>query len=402
MKKLFYCLYCIFLCIVYTSCSNEESINPKIQTETDSNFVKKNEAYAIATMLKFDLEQDSSQVRSSSYLDVESIVPLGKGDKPTYYIVNYTNNSGFVIIAADKRVNSVLAFSTESGFKLDNENMPGGLLEWMQETDSYITEVRESNVQSPAITTRSMMCNALSSVKLRAANDGACFDYNGSNCPPEYQKTETVLPLLKTEWHQMKGFNDLVPKECGSGKAPAGCVAIAMAQVMYYHKYPSFYNWAQMDPIFGGIEASRLIRDLGVKSALDMKYRCGGSGTETEKAKSVFSQFLYRSSSFGSFNSKTVQNQLRNKLPVILSGSKSSSWSFLGFHANGHAWVCDGFMKFNNCTYTTLSFHMNWGWGSIRNTGNRYNYNGWYGVSDWNSPVNNYNKENKMVYNIKP
>lgn len=59
-----------------------------------------------------------------------------------------------------------------------------------------------------------------------------------------------VGPLLDSNWHQNAPFNNLCPIWPGDGERSfAGCVAIAMAQIMKYHEWPvqgegsSFYFW---------------------------------------------------------------------------------------------------------------------------------------------------------------
>ncbi|SHF51301.1 C10 family peptidase [Dysgonomonas macrotermitis] len=390
MKKLFPFLFAF----VFLSCSHDNSmVDESSQTDLDTNFVDMREAISMATLLEYDVTNPGTSTRSTTYLDVESAVPIGDTDKPSYYIVNYANNSGFVIIAADKRAEPVLAFSTEGSFDIDTDKLPGGLVEWMSGTKDYIQDIRESNTQSSEAPNL-RLCVALKSTSTRALNTSECS--NSANCPVESISSTVVGPLLETAWSQGVGFNDSIPILCDGGwHVPAGCVAIAMAQVMYYHKYPSTYNWAKMLPYHGGSEASRLIRDLGLTDALHMDYGCDGSFTDTKKAESVFKKnFGYSSATYGSFNSNIVQSQLKSGLPVILRGEKSSGEA-------GHAWVCDGFIQSNTCTHSTLQLHMNWGWGSQYTTTGK-NFNGWYGVNDWNSPNGNFNQKNDMVYNIKP
>lgn len=54
------------------------------------------------------------------------------------------------------------------------------------------------------------------------------------------ESKEPIEPLLKTSWGQDTPYNNLCPTERENEKAiyPTGCVATAMAQVMYYHQYP--------------------------------------------------------------------------------------------------------------------------------------------------------------------
>ena len=48
---------------------------------------------------------------------------------------------------------------------------------------------------------------------------------------------DRVEPLVTTRWSQGAPYNDLCPME-GDARTLTGCVATAMAQVMYYHQWP--------------------------------------------------------------------------------------------------------------------------------------------------------------------
>lgn len=52
------------------------------------------------------------------------------------------NNSGFSIISGDSRTNAILEFSTEGNFNFDKKEMPEGLVDWLNNTDSQINEIR--------------------------------------------------------------------------------------------------------------------------------------------------------------------------------------------------------------------------------------------------------------------
>jgi hypothetical protein len=53
---------------------------------------------------------------------------------------------------------------------------------------------------------------------------------------------ETISPLLSCQWNQDLPYNKYCPvvKYANKGLNPAatGCVATALSQIMYYHKYP--------------------------------------------------------------------------------------------------------------------------------------------------------------------
>ena len=46
--------------------------------------------------------------------------------------------------------------------------------------------------------------------------------------------------ILSTTWTQESGFNVALPQISGQ-YPPAGCATIAMAQVMKYNEYPTFF-----------------------------------------------------------------------------------------------------------------------------------------------------------------
>ncbi|MFB9056602.1 C10 family peptidase [Mariniflexile ostreae] len=198
-------------------------------------------------------------------------------------------------------------------------------------------------------------------------------------------QTYSVAPLMTTFWHQGFGFNNNAPyKSCSNlsnGRAYAGCVAIAGAQVINYLEYPTTYDYNLMYNTTGSSEASRLIRDIG--DAVDMDYGCSSSGANTEVLVDAFkNNFSYSSANYGSFNPTTLKNELNWGYPVILRGESSNA---------GHAWVCDGYDYYvNPCGANLLWLHMNWGWG----TGS---YNGSYQVGNYRG----YDNNNEMIYGIR-
>ncbi|MCW3100685.1 MAG: speB 3 [Chthonomonadaceae bacterium] len=64
---------------------------------------------------------------------------------------------------------------------------------------------------------------------------------------------EVKGPLLATRWGQSRPYNDKCPQVLSKTHSQAGCVAIAMAQIMAYYKYPEHGFGAHEDKIaFGG------------------------------------------------------------------------------------------------------------------------------------------------------
>lgn len=405
----------LLISIFFFSCKEveDESTGTAQQTE---NYVNIEFASNIASNIEYPIEGCTSEMKngkSKEYKNIENIMPIPDENGITvYYIINYKNN-GFVIISADNRVNPILAFSSSGKFPLNESVYPNGVVEWLFDTKDYIKEIRLSNKRQTK-----QVAKAWDDFEIQRVIDPDDNDIPSSNCVDEY---ETIGPILQTTWGQGEGYNNLVPKTgCntyGNGRAPTGCIATAMSQVIRYYRFPTNYNYDIMPNRIGywddwysdgANEISKLMRDVG--SAVKMSYSCDGSSadTESEVASSFKNDFGYTSASYADYNQETVKQQLRWYRPVILRGGRKSGWWIFATYADGHAWVCDGFRRSYICMYDDygnsigavgyLYLHMNWGWNNAAN--------GWFAFDNWNPTVNSttytFNYKRGMVYNIKP
>ncbi|MEM6829077.1 MAG: C10 family peptidase, partial [Bacteroidota bacterium] len=280
-------------------------------------------------------------------------------------------------------------------FPLDRSTYPNGLVEWLVNSKDFIKHVRQNTrEQTPQVARAWRLCDIQQ--RLTGRPPDPCDDGNGGGCQNQYT---TIGPLLSTVWGQWGVYNDLAPDlDCGGdGRAPTGCVATAMAQIMKFHEFPNRYNWDNMPDLSGTMETARLMRDAG--DAVNMDWGCNGSGADTrgEVASSFVHDFGYSSASYADFNRETVKQQLRWNRPVILRGGRKSGWWIFGTYADGHAWVCDGYRSSFFCETGTgyLYLHMNWGWSSTQ-------LNGWFAFNNWNPSNHTFNYKRGMVYNIRP
>ena len=253
--------------------------------------------------------------------------------------------------------------------------------------------------------------------------------------PPEYI---AVAPLLTSRWGQDKpnilswadpvcdAYNYYAPytggicKECRL-KCAAGCVAVAMAQIMYFWKYPVYtiahgtaYDWCNMvdalnaDPsnhnyINERNAVARLIRDCG--DALGMKdgdYTCEASSAKSKNARdALVNRFNYsndadyqRKFSYSESNWKNkIISNLNQGRPVLYGGYKTI------FQNGGHAFVCDGYTTGGNY------FHFNFGWNDANGAyndnwltlnyivphGTNSDYSSWQDAIFYIHPKNNQN-----------
>ncbi len=177
--------------------------------------------------------------------------------------------------------------------------------------------------------------------------------------------------LLETKWTQWAPFNRYTFDSSGN-QCPAGCVAIACAQIMQYCQKPAnptfdgvACSWADMATVYSyqHIDAdhctnsakeqvARFLKHIGKKSLCYIRYHTDGSPGYADGVVRTLKNYNYSSvtkrTGFGSANQSRASTMLGQNRPVYLDGSD--------FHnGGGHAWVIDG--EWNGF------FHCNWGWG---------------------------------------
>jgi len=232
-----------------------------------------------------------------------------------------------------------------------------------------------------------------------------------------------VQPLLTSCWgqsnpnggtqsnqEQCSAYNYFVSdKNCNrdndcSTHQLAGCVAVAMAQIIYYWKQPvrmatydMRYDWCNMvdglntdssNYINERNAVARLIKDCG--DAADMDFGCSSSGSNIRKAKKALvnnfgfnknAEILRKNWHTSSDWKNVIKNDLSEGRPIFYRGQSSD---FSPDHL--HAFVCDGY------TDDDL-FHFNWG--------KRCSYDGWFTLDNLN-PYNNYTSRQRAILYLRP
>ena len=384
----------IFVVLFTFSCSKDNELE-KTKFLANENFMELSTIKEIASNINFPVKEDSSSLKSTTTQakSINSINEIrNKSGKTSFYIINY-NEGGFVILSADKRTQPILGFSINNNFLVDENSYPLGLEMWMDDAIEQINDIQLSNIeQSPKEKiawdlVQQSIIEEINTLKREPIED--CY---------EHTEIYTKGPLMNTTWYQTGGFNDELPYIVCSGSSfqvYAGCVPIAMAQVMKYHQHPTNYNWSSMPLTSATSTTANFIKDIhdaiGNVYNDEPSYECDGTGVSSSAnmGNVLISQFNYSNAIKANYNDNTVKSNISYNRPVILSGSNSTS---------GHMWVCDGY---RTTTYYNddcmaigyLHFHMNWGW--------RRN-NGWYSFNNFNPGNTNYNNNNKMIYNIMP
>ncbi len=318
-----------------------------------------------------------------------------------FYIVNY-DPQGFIVLAADQRSIPLLAFSSSNSFETDTDYYPLGLVHWLENTRDDIDYIRANNLaQTPEI------ADAWKNLDYgRYPNP---FDQDPGNNEPCQTTYKIVYPLLETEWNQRCGFNDDMPlKSCANAcyyndNGYAGCVPIAVAQIMKYHEYPISYSWTNMSLNNGTSTTASFIRDIWDNIPTSKKsYNCDGTGVHADYVDNIFKTgFSYSSATYAGYNYDALEDNLDIDQPVILMGFEKEDNGWWIFHhyvtGTGHAWVSDGYMRSIPCPgiANSIVVHMNWGWWGGQS-------NGWYGYNDFTPGDYSFNYAKKMVYNIAP
>jgi hypothetical protein len=382
------------LILFFNSCSDDYKLRIN-----EPNFVSFEDAISVADNIPIE----RGSLSRSSIKRIQTIKPiLDENGITVVYVINY-EDGGFLILSADNRIQPVLAYSLSSSFPLqDNLTMPSGLIQWLYSIKENVKEIRKSKrVQSNDLK-KLWNSNSISNLigmdykKAPDPNDNPINDPEDPNCPP--LTTKQIGPLLTTEWGQTGSYNDqakyLGCTEDPDGRAPTGCVATAMAQIMKFHRFPNNYLWDNMPNFYGTYETAKLMKDIA--DAVDMDWGCNASGAdvEDEVPSSFKNDFGYSTASYSDFNHQTVKQQLDWNRPVILRGGRNAGWGIFSVYKDGHAWVCDGYRQYTNCTTSSLYLHMNWGWDGM--------YNDWFAYSNWNPGGDTFNYKQGMVFNIAP
>lgn len=348
-----------------------------------------------------------------------SLLYVGTVGADTVYYVFGQADGGFAIISADDAVMPVLGFSHTSpaGEPLENKML-------MRQLDRYgqkISAVRQSGIVSaankrswrayadsvPTVDTVSQTDSVPAIDSTQVVDTVVVID-----TVPIVDTLITVGPLLTSAWEQKDAYNDSCPSF-------AGCVAVAMGQIMRYHKWPekgrgwhkyvpsetpsygqqvvnfgaTTYHWELMPDRLRSHHSSemksavaQLLRHAGV--AVDMSYNKNGSGSYTcDVLYAMPHYFRYSDSiaqfSYGSYPAdewfKIIKAEIDAGRPVIYSGASSTG--------EGHAWVVDG--------YNTDGYlHVNWGWGG--------DYDGFFLLDKMILETTTFDRELDAVVGIRP
>ena len=320
---------------------------------------------ALQNVMNFMEKQGKSVSTSSLYLQTSS---KSSNTSESYYVFNIGKNDGYVIAAGDDCAPTILGYANTGYINLDS--IPNNMKEWLEEYSHQIQYMQENGQTS-------------SKSHVLTSNRAA------------------ISPLLTTTWGQKDPYNQNCPDFFGYGKCVTGCVATAMAQVMYYHRAQSVtqttaqipaytcrhrwisgsdtlqisvdaipagspINWNNMLDSYGSSATTlqkqavaNLMKYCGASVQMDYANEWnGGSGAYSSDVPTALKTYfnynnetvLKNRSSYSTNDAweSLIYNELSSLRPVYYSGRNNSA---------GHAFVCDGY---DGNGY----YHINWGWSS--------------------------------------
>lgn len=308
------------------------------------------------------LSNRGATLKGNLKMTVKRVRPSVSGDAAYYYVFNADNQKGFVVVSGDDRTAPILGYA-DSG-EITEEAMPANMRAWLEgyaEQMKWMDEHGYNNTATRHAQARRAIRNPIS-------------------------------PLLTTKWNQDAPYNLLCPTYNGEQTA-TGCVATAMAQMMYYHQMPAkttkqipayrtetnylsiaaipvtTFDWANMKDTYARSTdqtnaANKAVATLMkcVGAAVKMDYNLssdGGSGaSSTAIPTALINYFGYdkdiKQADRNDYTYAEWVDMIYNELsrgPVVYCGQSMGG---------GHAFVCDGYAEDD-------FFHINWGWGGSSN-----------------------------------
>jgi hypothetical protein len=343
---------------------------------------------------------------------------------PAYYVATLTSG-GFVILSADDRIEPVIAFVPQGHYTVDSDNPLYALVT----NDLYARYqfIRTAASTDPRLLSAQQRWYQLYRRRSVSHSSSRLHSFLLNDVRLDDMRVE---PLLETDWGQsiccgspalacynyytppyVPGDPDSTPGDPNND--PAGCVAAALGQLMYYHRDPvNSYQWDTMAaiPDCGSSEATRqaiggLLFDIGL--AVNMVYDPNGSTASLLDAKTALLDVFQYGNAIYTFQSESsaaldwiniVNSNLDARQPVLL-----GIYDHLGESRSlAHVAVCDGYGYHEE----TLYHHLNLGWNDVywlrEGRSVVYSYDDiWYALPEIvTSTANQYNVIGDMLYNL--
>lgn len=269
-----------------------------------------------------------------------------------YYVFNVDGGQGYVVVSGSTLTPQILGYSSRGAF--DADQLPEQMRTWMDDYARQIAYAEQTQGRHEA--------------------------------PRMMMEHDAIAPLISSRWNQGSPYNKLCPIDPStSQRSVTGCVATALAQVLYYYKYPAqtlapipayttqtqsismkempvtTIDWSHMVDIYTGSETATQQQAVAQLMALcgqavQMDYNSqasGASGLRDVEALQTYFGYdatvrIVERNAFSTLSwNELIYQELAEGRPVIYNGSSVGG---------GHSFIVDGYD--GNGFY-----HINWGWG---------------------------------------
>ena len=349
-------------------------------------------------------EQEALQ-KARSFLSGKtfSIVSKTRGNSESdiqpYYIFN-AQEGGFVIVSGDERTIPILGFSDKGNF--DVIDLPDNLRFLLTRYESQIQFLQENNITVPQKAKTRAMTSSVAPMLTSAWGQGLPYR---KDCKVTYNTTEEIT-------------------------SPSGCIAVCMAQVMYYYAkkseagrvsslaIPAYnyekdsrnythaalpattFEWDKLKNTYSSNETgesadavAKLMHYCG--AATQMMYGESGSGVLTRNVIYGLTSYLgYAKTAHYEKKENYLWSDWASLIDQELSAGRPIIYGARDNMANvgDHAFVIDGYDA------STDFYHVNFGWGNP-------SYNSYYALYLLNPDRGDgraYNKMDDVIFGISP
>lgn len=370
MKKLF--IFASVLTTFFVGCTSiyDAPELPSNDIKYTGKYISPDEAYDIALkgLEEFGFQNSRRSRFASVYLYNEANKSRKSSEQDsTFYIVNFTEG-GFAVVAAKRDVLNPIFGIAENG-NFDTENNPN--------LQYYMNIGKECYAERNPL------------LPIRPWNpplDTTMHNLGNIQFDSTVTYTNRYVP---TKWGQLYPYNAYCPpRENGNGNQPVGCLALAISQILAFHRYPSEFifentkyvlDWNEIllcnnledleyTSLLGTSQAQRLLSVMG--KMLNSKYSDDKTTAFLGDAAPVLWSLNYNASNL-KFH-PTIEEcitALRDYGPILIAGdikNKPTEGS------EGHGWIVDAvkikkiYWPGTSQTEKTLFgthyyFNMNWG-----------------------------------------
>lgn len=334
------------------------------------------------------------------------------------YVIDFDNGNGYAVIGAQSNLSSIYAITDEGEFNIDkfkeaiNYEVTHNIItgeEYDQRLSDILDDIDSENTCTvdDDFVYELMASSVISDIVMPPviidptpvvppAPDPYHPIVIGRDTSIYVEFLDYYPPMLTTKWHQYAPFNNKCKNE-DDVICPAGCVVIALAQIMAYNEYPenrkfngvtvdwdvvkqyqNNQNYDDTDEI--AEQLSNLCCELGKPYNCDVEYRPSGSSSSIRKAKNTLENYGYRDldirHGFTDNDKQIIKDFIKRNKPLYIRSLES-------LFSSGHAWILDGYIRRRVVTEvstyysnfpmnTTKSYgptqefvHCNFGWGGI-------------------------------------